>query len=107
MFGDIGNTLGGGLGGGVDGAQLVFGKEGKREIDMAEEMMGEPDLPLPVGLRLRAQADGQLVQTADVPALANYFNTLVSGLGVQAKGGATRDELRAVVDAAMGIWRAP
>lgn len=55
----------------------------------------------------RAQHDGQLAPTVAIPALANYFNTLVAGLGVQAKGGASRDELRGVVDAAMDIWRAP
>jgi AcrR family transcriptional regulator len=55
----------------------------------------------------RAQHDGQLAPTVAIPALATYFNTLVAGLGVQAKGGASRQELRGVVDAAMDIWRAP
>jgi AcrR family transcriptional regulator len=55
----------------------------------------------------RAQQEGQLSSNIEIPALATYFNTLVAGLGVQAKGGATRDELRGVVDAAMGIWTAP
>lgn len=53
----------------------------------------------------RAQREGQLSASASVPALATYFNTLVAGLGVQAKGGASRDELRGVVDAAMATWR--
>ncbi len=54
----------------------------------------------------RAQQEGQLAATVAIPAMATYFNTLVAGLGVQAKGGASRDELRGVVDAAMGIWPA-
>jgi TetR/AcrR family transcriptional regulator, copper-responsive repressor len=53
----------------------------------------------------RAQQDGQLAPTVAIPAMATYFNTLIAGLGVQAKGGASREELRGVVDAAMGIWR--
>ncbi|HMS03461.1 MAG TPA: TetR/AcrR family transcriptional regulator [Gemmatimonadaceae bacterium] len=52
----------------------------------------------------RAQRDGQLAATASVETLATYFNTLIAGLGVQAKGGASRDALRAVVDAAMLGW---
>lgn len=54
----------------------------------------------------RAQREGQLAADASVDALATYFNTLIAGLGVQAKGGASRALLRAVVDAAMGSWPA-
>jgi AcrR family transcriptional regulator len=54
----------------------------------------------------RAQREGQLAADASVDALATYFNTLIAGLGVQAKGGASRASLRAVVDAAMGGWPA-
>jgi AcrR family transcriptional regulator len=55
----------------------------------------------------RAQQEGQLAPDVAIPAMATYFNTLVAGLGVQAKGGAQRDELRSVVDAAMRIWHVP
>jgi len=55
----------------------------------------------------RAHEEGQLAPTVAIPAMATCFNTLVAGLGVQAKGGATREALRAVVDAAMGIWQVP
>jgi AcrR family transcriptional regulator len=54
----------------------------------------------------RAQREGQLAADVSADALATYFNTLIAGLGVQAKGGASRESLRAVVDAAMGSWRA-
>ena len=54
----------------------------------------------------RAQREGQLAADVSVDALATYFNTLIAGLGVQAKGGASRASLRAVVDAAMGGWPA-
>jgi TetR/AcrR family transcriptional regulator, copper-responsive repressor len=49
----------------------------------------------------RAQGDGQLPLEANVEALASYFNTVISGLGVQAKGGAGAETLRDVVDAAV------
>jgi AcrR family transcriptional regulator len=52
----------------------------------------------------RAQREGQLAVDASVEALATYFNTVMAGLGVQAKGGASREALRAVVDAAVRGW---
>lgn len=53
---------------------------------------------------IRAQQDGQLRGDADVQAMAGYFNTVLSGLSVQAKAGAERDPLMRVVDEAMRSW---
>jgi TetR/AcrR family transcriptional regulator, copper-responsive repressor len=53
---------------------------------------------------LRARAEGALPAGVDVAALATYFNTVVAGLGVQAKGGATRAALHVVAQAAMAAW---
>ncbi len=52
----------------------------------------------------RAQREGALAPTVDVAALATYFNTVIAGLGVQAKGGASRTALGEVVHAAMRAW---
>jgi AcrR family transcriptional regulator len=52
----------------------------------------------------RARAEGALAAGVDVSAMATYFNTVVAGLGVQAKGGATRAVLQAVAQAAMTAW---
>lgn len=52
----------------------------------------------------RARREGALDPAVDVAALATYFNTVIAGLGVQAKGGATREALGAVVRAAMLVW---
>jgi AcrR family transcriptional regulator len=52
----------------------------------------------------RAQAEGQLSADVDTAALAAYFGTVMSGLGVQAKAGATRAKLETVVRAAMQAW---
>ena len=55
---------------------------------------------------LRAVQTGELSHDVDVTALSAYFNTVISGLVVQAKGGATRTALRAVVGSAILAWPA-
>ena len=50
-------------------------------------------------------ADGDLtVADGSVPAVARYYATVVQGLSVQARDGATRDDLEAVVACAMAAW---
>lgn len=53
---------------------------------------------------VRAQHDGHLRGDADAKAMAGYFNTVLSGLSVQAKAGAPREALLRVVDEAMRSW---
>ena len=52
----------------------------------------------------RAQREGQVARSVDVAALATYFNTVLAGLSVQAKGQACREVLRGVVTSAMEAW---
>lgn len=52
----------------------------------------------------RAKAEGELPKDTDAAALARYFSTVMQGLSVQASGGATHDELMAVVRTAMLAW---
>lgn len=54
----------------------------------------------------RGQDDGDLADDVDVAALAAFLNTLLSGLSVQARNGASADALRAVVCTAMRAWPA-
>lgn len=55
----------------------------------------------------RGVADGDLtVSDAGVDAIARYFTTVVQGLSVQARDGATREELEAVIACAMAGWDA-
>lgn len=50
-------------------------------------------------------ADGELAPSQDtLNALARYYATVVQGLSVQARDGATRDELEAVIACAMATW---
>lgn len=49
--------------------------------------------------------EGDLTVPADdVDALARFYATVVQGLSVQARDGATRTELEAVIDCAMAAW---
>jgi AcrR family transcriptional regulator len=53
----------------------------------------------------RGVAEGDLaVPPAGVDAIARYYTTVVQGLSVQARDGATRDELEAVITCAMAAW---
>ncbi len=52
----------------------------------------------------RAQAEGELPDSTDVATLAKYYSTILSGLAVQAAGGASGDDLRALVPFAMRAW---
>jgi AcrR family transcriptional regulator len=53
----------------------------------------------------RGAADGDLTAPDDViDAVARYYATVVQGLSVQARDGATRAELEAVITCAMAAW---
>jgi AcrR family transcriptional regulator len=55
----------------------------------------------------RGVADGDLTASpADLDALARYYATVVQGLSVQARDGATRADLETVVTCAMAAWDA-
>jgi hypothetical protein len=49
----------------------------------------------------RGQADGDVPPGADIDALAAYVSTVQFGMSLQARDGATSEELSAVVDRAM------
>lgn len=54
---------------------------------------------------VRGVGDGDISMARDtVDAVARYYATVVQGLSVQARDGATRDELEAVITCAMAAW---
>jgi len=56
---------------------------------------------------VRGVADGDLnVPSADLDAMARCYATIVQGMSVQARDGATRAELEAVIGGAMAAWEA-
>jgi AcrR family transcriptional regulator len=54
----------------------------------------------------RAIADGDLPVDADPADLARFITTVSQGMAVQAAGGASREELRRVVEMALRAWPA-
>ena len=52
----------------------------------------------------RAKREGDLPADADHAALARFVSTIMQGMSVQAAGGATRKELRAIAETALRAW---
>ena len=53
----------------------------------------------------RGMADGDLTASpASLDAIARYYTTIVQGLSVQARDGASRADLEAVITCAMAAW---
>jgi len=53
----------------------------------------------------RGVTDGDLTaRPATVDAIARYYTTVVQGLSIQARDGATRPELETVITCAMAAW---
>jgi len=52
----------------------------------------------------RAIADGEIPSSVDIVALGSFYTTVLHGLAIQARDGATRESLLAVVDCAMAAW---
>jgi AcrR family transcriptional regulator len=52
----------------------------------------------------RAKAEGELPAGADPAALARFLATVIEGMAVQAAGGASRKELRAVAETTLRAW---
>src|SRR5947199_10868586 len=77
---------------GVDGTQGMFGGGWKSEIDETKLVVGEERLPLPIGLRARAQADGQCGKRAtDQPGLTFEGDGAVGSDALDAIGGGILD----------------
>jgi AcrR family transcriptional regulator len=52
----------------------------------------------------RAIADGDLPAGTDTAALARFYSTVLDGMSIKARDGASNAELHAVADAALAAW---
>lgn len=48
--------------------------------------------------------DGELAPETDAEAVAAFYNTVLEGLSIQARDGASRESLHAIIDCAMAAW---
>jgi AcrR family transcriptional regulator len=51
-----------------------------------------------------AVAEGELAASADIDGLSRFYLGVFQGMAIQARDGATKAELRGVVEAAMAAW---
>lgn len=75
-----------------------------------EALLRAKRLESEAGLRNRleqAVLDGELPRDTDVVSLAKFYGVVIQGMSVQARDGASRDELERVVDHAMTLWPGP
>jgi AcrR family transcriptional regulator len=54
----------------------------------------------------QAQADGDLDKTLDVAPIAAFYNTVLQGMSLQARDGATKKCLQTVANSAVAAWPA-
>lgn len=52
----------------------------------------------------RAVEQGELPTGCDIAAIAAFYNTVLQGLSIQARDGASRQDLNRIIDAAMAAW---
>jgi AcrR family transcriptional regulator len=52
----------------------------------------------------RALAADELPPGTDIEAIAAYYNTVLEGLSIQARDGASREQMHAIVECAMATW---
>ena len=52
----------------------------------------------------RGQREGDVAETAPIAAIAAFYTTVLHGLSIRAKDGATRKTLTQVVDCSMSAW---
>ncbi|WP_308465051.1 TetR/AcrR family transcriptional regulator [Rathayibacter soli] len=82
---------------------------GAIENDAVLEFLAEGRRGQRAAIRARLErgvAEGDLAASADCDALARYYATVVQGLSIQARDGATRSELDDVVACAIAAWDA-
>ena len=72
----------------------------KQEL-MSRRANGEEDLRKRFD---RAIADGDLPAGSDAADLARYISAILQGMAVQAAGGASREQLRKIVEMALRTW---
>ncbi len=52
----------------------------------------------------RGVTDGDVPAGADTATLADFYSTVLDGMSIKARDGATREELHAIADAALAAW---
>ncbi|WP_261361871.1 TetR/AcrR family transcriptional regulator [Frigoriglobus tundricola] len=91
------------------GCLVVLGAmNGSPASKRVQEHLKELRLQTPTVIEKRLErgiTDGDLRTGIDTAAVAAFYTTVLHGLTIQARDGASRDTLSAVVDGAMAAWK--
>lgn len=85
------------------GTNLSLGHEGVR--DYLAKFRRETERALRKRLE-RGAAEGEISAAADLPAIAAFYRTVLEGLSIQVRDGASRRDLQRIIDCAMAAWDA-
>jgi hypothetical protein len=90
------------------GCMLVLGAPvGTPEHSGVRERLAEERRSAVAALRARLDrgiADGELPAGAPTAALADFYSTVLDGMSIKARDGASNAELHAIADAALAAW---
>jgi AcrR family transcriptional regulator len=89
------------------GCMLVLGATAWTENERVREYVADYRREAHDALRdrmERAVAEGDLPPHTDTEALTAFYSTVLEGLSIQARDGATRERLEAIVGSAMAAW---
>jgi AcrR family transcriptional regulator len=93
---------------GARGCLLILGAiNATRANSEAYEYLRKVRLQIPEAIRMRLRqgvAAGQLPRGLDVDAVASFYTTVLNGLAIRARDGASVASLSAAVDGAMAAW---
>jgi AcrR family transcriptional regulator len=86
---------------------ILAAPTGAVENHAVREFLADRRHDMYVEIKDRLARDGDLqIPPAGLEAMARYYTTVVQGLSIQARDGATRVELETVITCAMAAWEA-
>jgi AcrR family transcriptional regulator len=91
------------------GCMLVLGATAWTENASVREYVADYRREAHDALRDRIErgiADGDVPRGADATAISAFYSTVLEGLSIQARDGATPEQLNTIIDAAMAGWDA-
>ena len=88
----------------ITGTADIGGLSTPKEIEVALQSALQNTETLLEQRLLKAQCDGQLLKDTNIQYLCKLFTTLIAGLAVQAKCGASKRTLNMVVTVTMEAW---
>jgi AcrR family transcriptional regulator len=89
------------------GCMLVLGATAWTENERVRDYVADYRREAHEALRDRMErgvAEGDLPPHTDTEALTAFYSTVLEGLSIQARDGATREQLEAIVSSAMAAW---